>query len=538
MDLIAGIRHYGHMPDGRVTPARYGHSADIAVIGYGLVGSVAAHCLLTAGASVIIIDAGWPATVPPGSHLRNLPACAADRSFYHELARAHLRPASIARPEGGQPGVPAMPAGNGISAAQRAALNMPAASVTHLLGGMGTLWNGVALRLDPDWEQWPGITSAEWDRLYDRAESMLGVSLDAAAGSRRQEFLLRALAGDAAARARPAPVAARRRAEQAAGLHWTGPAEILAQSGPGGQASPTILTQHAVHRLRHRGGRVLAADAVNLATAARTTVSADVFLVATGGIRTPALLWASGIGTDDGESSPLGRYLCDHPLAYGQLVLPLEAIAGDGDRSDPDPFVVVPLTRSRPFHSLLLCDGYDVRVLEGRIDDRLLLSLYWYTKAEPRFENRVVFGGRATDAIGLPQPTFEYALSPQERDLQRAAVEDLRGTGQRLGTFLPGSPPRSLSPGSSMHLLGTTRMGCADDGHSVTDTYGRVWGLENLYLGGTGLIPAATVTNPTLTACAIAVRSAARITGNRAGPADPARPSRAVSSVRCDREQR
>ena len=49
-----------------------------------------------------------------------------------------------------------------------------------------------------------------------------------------------------------------------------------------------------------------------------------VLVVAAGGIRTPALLAASGIGND-----ALGRYLYDHPLAYGQLVLKGEPFAGD-----------------------------------------------------------------------------------------------------------------------------------------------------------------------------------------------------------------
>jgi choline dehydrogenase-like flavoprotein len=70
-----------------------------------------------------------------------------------------------------------------------------------------------------------------------------------------------------------------------------------------------------------------------------------------------------------------------------------------------------------------------------------------------------------------------------------------------------------LAAGSAGHYLGTTRMGTRDDGESVVDPGCRVWGFSNLYVGGTGLFPVATVTNPTLTACALAVRSACAILG-------------------------
>ena len=56
--------------------------------------------------------------------------------------------------------------------------------------------------------------------------------------------------------------------------------------------------------------------------------------------------------------------------------------------------------------------------------------------------------------------------------------------------------------------MGTVRMGAADDGTSVCDSYSRVWGVPGLVLAGNGLIPTANSMNPTLTSVALAVRGA------------------------------
>lgn len=449
-------------------------------------GAVFARELADAGVEVLVADSGSPMATPAGTHLRNIPACRADRVYYHQLVRAALRPASVPRPRSGLPGhnAPPMPEGLGVNGAQSVPRNLAAARVTNVLGGMGVLWNCVAPRLHAEIEHWPGIGADEWDPLYSRAEHLLGVGPPESVG--RQDHVLEALAGFGAL---PCPLA--RRAGR-----WTGPAEI---------ARPTALAGGlAVRRLVHRSGRVVRAEAVALDTGEPVTIEADTFVVATGGLRTPALLWASGIHADG--TSALGRFLGDHPITHAQVVL-------DHDVRDAgaDPFVIIPIGDDRPFHALALCGDYPAERLEGRVDDRLVLSLYWYSLSQQHRENQITFSTTATDATGLPQPTFRYRTAETDRAAGEAALDDLVKAAGVLGEFLPGGAPRPLAPGSSMHVMGTTRMGVADDGDSVTDTHGRVWGFDNLYLGGTGLIPSATATNPTLAACALAVRGAERV---------------------------
>lgn len=71
-------------------------------------------------------------------------------------------------------------------------------------------------------------------------------------------------------------------------------------------------------------------------------------------------------------------------------------------------------------------------------------------------------------------------------------------------------------PISSAHVMGGTVMG-KDRTDSVTDSFGRVHGLENLYLIGASVFPTGGAVNPTFTLHATTLRTVVHILGSRHG---------------------
>ena len=111
----------------------------------------------------------------------------------------------------------------------------------------------------------------------------------------------------------------------------------------------------------------------------------------------------------------------------------------------------------------------------------------------------------------MPAPTIHYELTSQDKAEIAAAQKEQAHAVAAFGKALKEDESRLVPPGSSLHYQGTVRMGETGDSQSVCDPYSRVWGFQNLFVGGNGVIPTGLSCNPTLTSVSLAVRSAERV---------------------------
>jgi pyranose oxidase len=516
---------------------------DILIVGSGPVGSTFAR-LLTDGSpksKVLLIDAGPRLTERAGLHVKNIAdptaRAAAQVASQGPTAYPYSTPTVAQRANASEASGPqrtslfARPGTFLLDGEDQA--GMPAAAMSANVGGMGSHWTCACPR-PGNTERIPFIPIEEWNGLCDVAEGLLRVTRNAYPTSPAQtaiQHLLGKVFDPSLPSDRPVgtmPLACT--VTPQGDRSWSGPDVILGPLAEGHTAPSNfeLRSRNVCVRLEFGDAGVTSAIVMDLSTKLLTRIVARKYIVAADALRTPQLLWASGL-----RLRALGHYLNDQPQSIGLVELSDDAIAaavkslpsghekervGAPGQSQADltmGVLWVPFhDPTHPFHGQVMhLDASPISLeVSGKSSNQgNYVGLGWFCAKDVQFDDRLEFSEDEKDFFSLPRMRIQYRLTSTDEERLRASLTEQKRAADAFGSFVKGGEPRTLAAGSSLHYQGSVRMGQIDDGESVCDPFAQVWGTDNLFVGSNGVIPTSTACNPTMSAVALAVRSCRRI---------------------------
>ncbi len=520
-------------------------SADVVVIGSGICGSLSAHRLAMQGASVLILEAG------PRVERGDIVARFRNSPFKGDWMGPYPATAWAPHPD-------FQPRDNGYLV-QAGPVPYPAEYI-RVVGGTTWHWAAQAWRVLPNdlrikslygvGRDWP-ISYEDLDPYYYEAEVITGVSGAPNTGSPRSKpFPMEPVAE---------PWSMRRFRERLAAGGYEVVSNTTARNSrtydgrpaccgnnncqpicpigaqyDGGVAAATaeaagvkILPNAVVYRIEHdAGGRIVA---VHYYDPDKTThrVTGKHFILAANGIESPKLLLLSasdkfpkGLAN---SSDMVGRNLMDHPSNSLTFYAEEELWLGRGHqspssintlrdgpfRSEHAPFRLdfTNISQVRSVTQDLIKEGVFGAEFERQLRYRAAhqVSVKNVLEVLPHPENRIVLSSQK-DALGIPRPELHYSFDDYvHRGMDAAKIEYVRIAELMGGTNLRHSPERDYA--NNQHITGTMSMG-NDPKDSVVDGFGRTHDHENLFIASTGVMPTAATVNSTLTAVALALRTA------------------------------
>ena len=483
----------------------------VIVVGSGPIGSAFAKKLheLNSEVDITMFEVGPAATSPLGRHVKTYETD--EECALAQQASQGPRASDPADASGMLTGIVKARPGTFLVEDGKGDSEMPAAAMSANVGGMGAHWTCACPRFGegeiPDF-----VDRTEYQADLNEAWRLLKVTQTAfeqyPLGKQLRDILgAKYNQGRAADRfVQPMPLAVQIKDNR---IWWTGTDVIIEDI----TSSPRfrIVSETLVTDLIHDGKKVSGVKTRNMKTGEVSEVAADFVFVAGDSIRTPQLLFKSGI-----RPKALGHYLNDHGQVLGLAELP-EDVQPDTDLSVKHGSLTnysgvswIPYDKETfPVHAQIMqMDTSPVplqHVKEPRPGAYVGVGLFIPKKIN--FEDRVEFSETETDWCGMPKPILHYAMTAEDDRRFEEAKEILTGVLETIGTPL-GRGAIVMPPGSSLHYMGTIRMGTQDDGTSVCDQDSKVWGFENLFVGGNGVIPSETAGNPTPTSVAFAVKAA------------------------------
>lgn len=519
--------------------------ADIVIVGSGPTGAAYARTLTDQlpGAKILMLEGGPVIAEFPAHHVANI----------RDLKK---RDAAQLETQGPRRGIPYEPmteeerllrhqGGPDTAMLRRPGLftvwntdvsgdGFPAAHAASGVGGMGIHWFG-ACPTPSRTERIPFIPPDVLDEALDTARALLHVSQSQFPDSEIAPKLEQVLggmfnAGRPADRVvQPMPMAMVRTPD---GVLRSGPDEILGNLLTGSSKDFELRPETVVRRIILEGSRAVGIETWSPETKETSRIGADTVVVAADSLHTPQLLFASGI-----RPRALGHYLNEHPQVSvtaeldGVVTDPNASVTGGIGGVLADNTVVSRITNGVtwipyldeefPFHvQVTQVEAASLSLAERTVaEQKTLVNVSFFLPSDISYDNYVAFSETEKDWYGRPAMNLRFKLSGNDLARMERARQSLLKICDQIGRPAQGHKPRTPPNGSSLHYQGTIRMGEKDDGLSVCDHNSRVWGFDNVYVAGNGLIPTMTAGNPTLTSVALAVLGARDIAARRVSQA-------------------
>ncbi|HEX7685546.1 MAG TPA: GMC family oxidoreductase [Trinickia sp.] len=524
-------------------------SADVVVVGSGVAGSLVAHQLALAGASVILLEAG--SRVPRWQIVENFRNSPAKGDFTTPYPSLPFAP----HPE-------YSPANRYLIQKGDYPYN---AQYLRLVGGTTWHWAAAAWRLLPSdfklkttygvGRDWPFPYEA-LEPWYFAAEVELGVSgpdTSIDLGSPRSKPYPMAQLPLSYMDARftdvlnangfkvvPEPVARNSRPYDerptCCGNNNCMPICPIAAMYNGvmhaekaEKAGAKLIAQAVVYRIEADDKGLVSAVHYKDPSGRTTRVTGKLFVLAANGIETPKLMLMStsekfphGVGN---RSDQVGRNLMDHPgtgvsflaneaLWPGRGPMEMTSVVNFRDGGFRSDYASKKLHLSngvptRAVTSALIAGGLTGAELDRQIRDRsartLTINSFHEQLPDPR--NRIVPSSDHKDALGIPQPEIYYSIDDY---VHKSAANTHEAYAQIAGLFGGTEVAFDDRFVTNNHIMGTTIMG-ADPSDSVVDADCRTHDHQNLFLATSGVMPAAASVNCTLTIAALALRLADKL---------------------------
>ena len=281
-------------------------------------------------------------------------------------------------------------------------------------------------------------------------------------------------------------------------------------------------------RLVTRGRRITAVECVDKSAGRRIVFKARLFLLCAGALGSPHLLMASGLPALNPAGDAIGRYLTRHANGMTYACIP----------DLPD--------RGRHFHKQLGFNDYyfgdpGAREVSGKLGSiqqlqappvslvsanvplwmkpfaRLVgltfprvTGLLAMAEDQPRPENQVTIDRLRPDGFGLPQLVIRHRHTGRDEAARRALLRRTR----RLLSAAGGRFFYTHHITTFSHAAGTVRFGL-DPKTAPLDPWCRLRGVENLFVVDASFLPTGGGVNPSLTIAANALRVGEAIAKDR-----------------------